>query len=152
MNGFVTKPVAFGSLASAMRQILGGDWREASAPPRPHKETIPVLDLIAASNDLGVSQAEIRHLVPNAMSEITLKLTLAEKGLRETILREVALQSHTLKSVAASIGAEATRRAALKLENAARREDVERSFERMVTLRTEVGKLEAAIKTLHSSL
>jgi signal transduction histidine kinase/CheY-like chemotaxis protein/HPt (histidine-containing phosphotransfer) domain-containing protein len=148
MDGFVSKPVGFGPLASAMRAILGGDWREGTGPGHPAKKTAPVLDLAAASAELGVSQAEIRHLIPNAMTEITLKLTLAEQGLRKTALREVALQSHTLKSVAASIGAEATRQASLKLENAARREDVERSFERMATLRQEVGRLEMAIKSL----
>ena len=148
MDGFVSKPVGFGSLASAMRQILGGDWREATGTARPVKENAPVLDLVAASSELGVSQAEIRHLIPNAMAEIALKLTLAEQGLRQTSLREVALQSHTLKSVAASIGAEATRQAALKLENASRREDVERSFERMTTLRREVDRLETAVKAL----
>ncbi len=148
MDGFVCKPTGFGEMATAMRQILGGDWREASAPLRPNQEGASVLDIVAASTQLGVSQAEVRHLIPNAMAEITLKLTLAEKGLRNTVLREVALQSHTLKSVAASIGAEATRQAALKLENASRREDIGRSFERMALLRNEVSRLEIAIKAL----
>lgn len=148
MDGFICKPTGFGEMATAMRQILGGEWREASAPISPKQESASVLDIVAASTKLGVSQAEIRHLIPNAMAEITLKLTLAEKGLRNTVLREVALQSHTLKSVAASIGAEATRQAALKLENASRRDDIGRSFERMALLRNEVGRLETAIKSL----
>ncbi len=148
MNGFVTKPVAFGDLGSAMRQILGGDWRDASGTSKPQKEGAVVLDLVHASTLLGVSQAEIRHLLPNALEEIVVKLGIAEKGVRSDTLREVALQSHTLKSVSASIGAEATRQAALKLENAARRDDGERCRERLGVLRMEVARLVAAVSAL----
>lgn len=147
MDGFVTKPVSFGELGSAMRQILGGDWREVHQDPRP-KEAAPVLDLVAASAHLGVSRAEIMHLVPNAMTEIRLKFELAEKATRTNTLREVALQTHTLKAVADSIGAEATRRAAVKLENAARREDAVLSMERIDLLTREVERLEIAVKAL----
>ena len=148
MNGFVTKPVGFGELGSAMRQILGGDWQESSGSSQPHQEGAQVLDLVHASTLLGVSRAEIRHLVPNAMAEISLKLGLTDRAVRSTTLREVALQTHTLKSVAASIGAEATRVAAIKLENAARREEVELCHERMTTLRNEVSRLETAVSAL----
>lgn len=148
MNGFVTKPVGFGELGSAMRHILGGDWRHASGEGPAPPEVAPVLDLVAASTHLGVSRAEVHHLVPHAMEEIGLKLGLADRAVRSNTLREVALQSHTLKSVAASIGAEATRQAALKLENAARREDLERCYERMAALRLQVERLEAAVARL----
>lgn len=148
MDGFVAKPVGFGELGAAMRQILGGDWRKPTAHSKGRQESVPVLDLIHASNHLGVSQTEIRHLVPNAMTEIVLKFELAEKGIHSGVLREVALQSHTLKSVAASIGAEATRRAAVKLENASRRDETELSKQRLADLRVEVARLEAAVKAL----
>jgi len=148
MNGFVTKPASFGDLGSAMRQILGGDWRESTGEPKPKIENAPVLDLIHASTSLGVSKAEIMHLLPNAMSEIGIKLGLTERAVRSNTLREVTLQTHTLKSVAASIGAEATRRAALKLENASRREEIELTHERLTSLRTEVARLETAVNAL----
>ena len=88
MNGFVTKPVGFGELGSAMRQILGGDWQESSGSSQPHQEGAQVLDLVHASTLLGVSRAEIRHLVPNAMAEISLKLGLTDRAVRSTTLRE----------------------------------------------------------------
>ena len=108
----------------------------------------PVLDLGLAAEALGVSRAEVRHLVPNAVAEIRIKLGLAERGVRAATLRETALQAHTLKSVAASIGAEAVRRASLRLENAARREDQERSRERLAALQAEVARLEEAATAL----
>jgi HPt (histidine-containing phosphotransfer) domain-containing protein len=156
MNGLVTKPVSYGELASAMRDILGGEWSGAAADIRATElrasesraAAPPVLDLGLAAEALGVSRAEVRHLVPNAVAEIRLKLGLAERGVRAATLRETALQAHTLKSVAASIGAEATRRASLRLENAARREDQERSRERLAALRAEVVRLEAAAVAL----
>jgi len=146
MDGFVAKPVGFGELGSAMRQILGGDWREPTSKPR--QEGPAVLDLVTAANHLGVTKTEINHLVPNAMSEIALKFELAERGVEKSVLREVALQSHTLKSVAASIGAEATRRAAVKLENASRRDDGPLSLQRLEELRIEMFRLQKAVKAL----
>ncbi|ADU61544.1 response regulator receiver [Pseudodesulfovibrio aespoeensis Aspo-2] len=160
MHGVVTKPVSYGDLAAAMRELLGsglaGDAEGVAvdpirgtggaAPGRVGDE--PVLDLDMAASLLGVSQAEIRRLLPNAMAEIGHKLGLAKGGVRTAVLRETALQAHTLKSVAASIGAERTRRAALRLENAARREDLERSRERVAELTAEVARLEAAVAAL----
>lgn len=148
MNEFVTKPVGFGELGSAMRQILGGDWQEGSAPQKTAPDAAPVLDVVAAASHLGVSRAEILHLIPNAMKEIDNKLKLAERAMETKTLREVALQAHTLKSVAASIGAETTRRAALKLENAARREEAELAGKRMAALRSQANRLENAVSAL----
>ncbi len=148
MDGFVTKPTGFGDLCAAMRALLGGDWHEATGKAKPKKKTVAVLDLAYACTNLGVSKAEIMHLLPNAMSEISLKLSLTKRAIQTNTLREVSLQTHTLKSVAASIGAEATRRAALKLENASRREESELCRERLETLRKEVSKLEIAVNAL----
>ena len=148
MNGFVTKPTGFGDLGAAMRTILGGDWREATSETKPKYEGAAILDLTYACTHLGVSRAEIMHLLPNAMSEISLKLGIIERAVQTNTLREVSLQTHTLKSVAASIGAEATRRSTLKLENASRREDPELCRKRLDTLRKEIAKLEAAVSEL----
>lgn len=148
MNDFVSKPVSFGDLGAAMRKILGGDWRETPGGPPTLNEPAPVLDIVAAAGHLGVSKAEIHHLIPNAMREIDNKLGLAERAMRTGTLREVALQTHTLKSVAASIGAEATRQAALKLENAARREELDLGKRRLTTLRDQVNRLENAVSAL----
>ncbi len=148
MNGFVTKPASFGDLGVAMREILGGDWHETPAPKPLTPESAPVLDLVFASTTLGISQAEVRHLIPNAMAERTLQIDLTERAIRTNTLREVAIQTHTLKSVAASIGAEATRRAAVRLENAARREESGLSQKRMIQLRHEMERLEIAVNAL----
>jgi len=148
MDGFVSKPVGFGELGAAMRQILGGDWRDVTARPEPRQEGAPVLDLVYASTHLGVSRAEILHLIPNAMTEIRVKLDLIRRAVQTNTLREVSLQTHTLKSVAASIGAEATRRASLKLENASRQQESDLCGERLATLENEIDRLETAINAL----
>lgn len=147
MDGFVAKPVGFGELGSAMRRILGGNW-SGTGQIKPKQESAPVLDIVHASNQLGVSQTEVKHLVPNAMSEITVKFDLAEKSLGKSVLREVVLQAHTLKSVAASIGAEATRRAAVRLENASRQDDAELSARRLAELNVEIARLQAAVRSM----
>lgn len=150
MNGFVTKPVGSGELGAAMRRILGGHWRSPDRPRDRHVAEVPVLDLVQAAGHLGVSRAEMNHLVPKAMEEIAVKFSLAEKGIQSGTLREVALQAHTLKSVSASIGAEATRRAAVKLENASRRDDAMLSAKRLGDLSVEIARLEAAVGALPS--
>jgi len=142
MNGFLTKPAGFGELAAALRHVVGGrcDGGRPASPAEP--EAAAVLDLNAAAETLGVSHAEVLRLLPHAMEEIGHKMALAQRGMENGLLREVALQAHTLKSIAATVGAEATRRAALRLENAARKEDSARSGERLDQLRGEVRRLE----------
>ncbi|QJB55770.1 ATP-binding protein [Pseudodesulfovibrio sp. zrk46] len=146
MDGFVAKPVGFGELGSAMRQLLGGSWNVAT--PDNDSKAPPVLDIAKAASQLGVTRSEVAYLLPKAVAEIAHKFELAENGLERSVLREVALQSHTLKSVAASIGAEATRRAAVKLENASRRDDGQLSVQRLEELRRELFHLQKAAKEL----
>ncbi|MDD3312073.1 ATP-binding protein [Pseudodesulfovibrio sp.] len=144
MDGFLTKPAGFGELAAALRLIVGGRCAGERPAPPPEPEAAAVLDMDAAARTLGVSRAEVLHLLPGAMAEIGHKLALAEQGMAGGLLREVTLQAHTLKSVAATVGAEATRQAAIRLENAARKEDSARSGERLDQLRREVRRLEEA--------
>jgi signal transduction histidine kinase/CheY-like chemotaxis protein len=146
MDGLVTKPVSFGEMAVSMRDILGGG--EVEEKPVTTQASLPVLDLDLAAVSLEVSRAEVRHLVPNAMVELRLKFGLAESGVRTGTVRETALQAHTIKSVAASIGAEPARRAALGLENAARREDLDLCAVRLEDLRQEMARLERAVAAL----
>ena len=148
MNGFLAKPAGFGDLAAALRAILGGEWTESEQSAQARSDAPSVLDMAAASATLGVPRAEVRRLLPHAMTEIGHKLSLAEQGMDRGELREVTLQAHTLKSVAATVGAEAARRAAMKLENAARREDPALSRERLDQLRTQVRLLQETVAEL----
>lgn len=148
MNGFVAKPAGMGDLAAAMRRVLGVELRGSSAVPRPVTEGPPVLNLDLAASALGVSKAEVRHMLPNALEEIALKTDLAERGVNSGTLRETTLQAHTLKSVTATIGAEAARQAAVKLENASRRNDISLANRRLVELKMEVTRLGEAAKAL----
>ncbi|CCH49001.1 ATP-binding protein [Pseudodesulfovibrio piezophilus] len=146
MNGFVTKPVGCGDLGATMQQVLGGDWQAPEEQKRHEVESTPVLDLEQAASMLDITSEEMEYLLPNAISEVSLKFELAEKGVQAGLLQEVALQAHTLKSVAASIGAEMTRRAAVRLENSARQGDHELSRKRLATLRVAIARLEVAVK------
>ncbi|QGY39216.1 response regulator [Pseudodesulfovibrio cashew] len=147
MNGFVTKPVGLGELGSALREVVGGG-SVPEAPPTVEPEEAPVLDPAMAAEALGVSFDDVGFLIPKALEEIRVKCRLAGQGVASGALRETALQAHTLKSVAGTIGAERVRRAAIRLENAARREDAELSVRRMDELKAEVDYMERAAEAL----
>lgn len=147
MNGFVTKPASLMDYASALRDVLGG--QQYITVPRPERgDVAPVLDLVQAASNLGISHEEIDHLIGPAMREVRQKAALIDQALAAEDAREVALQTHQLKSVVASIGAEATHRAVVKLENAARRKDVAQMQTRGARLRVEIVRLEKAVSSL----
>lgn len=78
-----------------------------------------VFDLVAASADMGLTPEEFAPLLPKAAAEIRLRLEGVRQGVADDDLRAVALNSHTVKSIGASLGAEAVRRAAFELERCA---------------------------------
>jgi hypothetical protein len=71
-----------------------------------------IFDPIAAGADLGLTPEEFAPLLPRAAVEIRLRLDAVRQGMAENDLEAVALNSHTMKSVAATLGAEAARQAA----------------------------------------
>ncbi|EGB15753.1 Hpt domain protein [Pseudodesulfovibrio mercurii] len=82
-----------------------------------------VFDPVAASADMGLTLEEFAPLLPKAATEIRLRLDAVRQGVADDDLRAVTLNSHTAKSIAATLGAEATRQAALDLELCARSGD-----------------------------
>jgi len=75
-----------------------------------------VFDAVAASADLGLTLEEFTPLLTKAAVEIRLRLDAIRLGMADNDLDAVALSCHTMKSVAATLGAEAARQAALELE------------------------------------
>ncbi|WP_319582443.1 Hpt domain-containing protein [uncultured Pseudodesulfovibrio sp.] len=93
-----------------------------------------VFDAAAASADLGLTLEEFAPLLTKAAVEIRLRLDAVKQGMAESDLDAVALNSHTMKSVAATLGAEAARQAAFDLERCAKTGDVARSHELLAEL------------------
>jgi HPt (histidine-containing phosphotransfer) domain-containing protein len=100
-----------------------------------------IFDPIAAGADLGLTPEEFAPLLPRAAVEIRLRLDAVRQGMAENDLEAVALNSHTMKSVAATLGAEAARQAALDLEHCAKNGDSARSPELFAALEFRADEL-----------
>ncbi|MCJ2165453.1 MULTISPECIES: Hpt domain-containing protein [unclassified Pseudodesulfovibrio] len=88
--------------------------------PGPSDEPDSVLpsgfDLDAACKAMELSREEMLLFLPEAATEIRIRIDAARKALLASALGAVTLNSHTIKSVAASLGVESVRLAAEVLE------------------------------------
>ncbi|XXJ18211.1 Hpt domain-containing protein [Desulfovibrio caledoniensis] len=100
-----------------------------------------VFDAVSASQDLGLTLEEFAPLLTKAAVEIRLRLDAVQQGVSGSDLSAVALNSHTMKSVAATLGAEAVRQAAYDLELCAKGGDRTRCSELLARLELRVGDL-----------
>lgn len=105
-------------------------------------------DADAARETMGLSGEEFALLAGRAVDEIGFRLEAVRQGVRESDLPSVALNSHTIKSVAASLGAEGARQAAETLELCARGGDGEGCPRLLSSMETETGWLLAVLGKL----
>ncbi|NDV20127.1 hypothetical protein GO013_11950 [Pseudodesulfovibrio sp. JC047] len=112
------------------------------------KTAYPILELDEICELLELSRDEIMLLAPRALEEIRHRFSAVKKGLQAEAWDDVILHAHTLKSVAASIGARATREVALSIESAAKRADAEACQELVKELDAAVDQLAIEITAL----
>jgi len=108
----------------------------------------PVLDLDGACEFLELSRTEIMALVPEAMREIAAQFDTARHTLSSFAYSDLGRAAHTIKSVAASIGAQETVEIALALERAAMKGDNTACPELFSVLETAVERLAGSIAEL----
>ncbi|BDQ38214.1 hypothetical protein SYK_25740 [Pseudodesulfovibrio nedwellii] len=108
----------------------------------------PVLELDEICEFLELTRNEIMMLVPKAVEEVEYRFDLIRKSVRSNDFNEIVLHSHTLKSVAASIGARATREVVSKLESVAKRGDTDMCVRLIGELEEEVSRLAAEVAAL----
>lgn len=109
---------------------------------------LPVLDMKGAAEFLELSRNEIMVLVPEAVIEIRARFGMIKDNLTDSDFDAAARNTHTLKSVANSVGAYATMKAAENLEMAARQRDGETCAARLPLLKDEFRRLIAVTDTL----
>ena len=105
----------------------------------------PVFDPVSASEAMGLTPEEFALLLPKASKEIKSRLGGIRQGLERGDLKALALNSHTLKSVAASLGAEETRNLARLLELCARGGDLKGCAGQLELLEREAAELLAEL-------
>ena len=95
----------------------------------------------AARRHMGVDADGFRRVFDCIWDEVSRRRSLLDAAYASGDLEGVALQAHTIKSSAASIGAEALSRAAAAVETAARQQTAE-------ALALAIGRFNAARDTL----
>ena len=121
---------------------MQGNFRQ-SGDPHPGGA---VFDAVSASADLGLTLEEFAPLLTRAAVEIRLRLDAVRQGMADNDMEAVALNSHTMKSVAATLGAEAARGAALELEKCAKGGEAARSPELFAALELRATELLAELE------
>jgi HPt (histidine-containing phosphotransfer) domain-containing protein len=111
-------------------------------------EPIPggaAFDAAAASAEIGLTLEEFAPLLTKAAVEIRLRLDAVRQGMADGDMEAVVLNSHTMKSVVATLGAEAARQAAFDLEVCAKKGDAERSRKLFAVLELRAAELLAEL-------
>ncbi|WP_319541197.1 Hpt domain-containing protein [uncultured Pseudodesulfovibrio sp.] len=112
------------------------------------ERTYPVLELDEICDLLELTRDEVMILAPRAMEEVEHRFDSIKEGIESGALEEVALHSHTLKSVAASIGARATRHVVGRLEVAAKSDDLDACIRLAAELEEEISRLAVEVAAL----
>ena len=148
MDDYLAKPVKPHELYAAIDRCLG---REVAGDPVPlpadaaRQET--TLDLAAATHDLG-DRDLVRTMAEMMVNEWDQHLARLHADLRERNAAQLALDAHTVKSLFAIFHAEAARRLALDIEQAAKAsegDDWDRCAELVALLACEMAELKPAM-------
>lgn len=113
-------------------------------------DSLPALDLDSACEFLELTYGEIMTLVPQALVEIRNKFELAGRALDTGDLPSAMRHAHTIKSVAASIGAKSTCLAAEAFEIRAKAQAADNCPQLLQSLGQETTRLAQAINSLFS--
>nr|WP_321260462.1 Hpt domain-containing protein [uncultured Pseudodesulfovibrio sp.] len=114
----------------------------------PIVRTYPALELDEICEFMELTRDEIMMLVPKAIEEVEYRLDLIRRSVETNALNDIVLHSHTLKSVAASIGARATREVVAALESVAKKGDTDMCVRLIAQLEEEVSRLAAEVAAL----
>jgi GAF domain-containing protein/CheY-like chemotaxis protein/HPt (histidine-containing phosphotransfer) domain-containing protein len=146
MNDYVAKPIRPQELIAAIartprrkRAVAAGD-AEAAGPP----VDASVLDRLAES--MGGDDAFVAELIDQFVTDSPALVAAARKGLEAGDADEVRRAAHTLKSNAATFGANELADRSRRLEAGAKAGDLEDGLERLEAIDEELGRVHAALR------
>jgi len=153
MDEFLTKPVDFYDLATVL-QRYGGDVSAleqqedlcdgefpASPPLQAREHELPVLDRKAALRRFGGDEELLAQYLPMFMNEAAERLQTLRQALQEQNQERLVIESHALKGLAGTAGAERCRQAAARFEDAARDRRVDLLHDRLQALEADFEEL-----------
>jgi len=152
MDDYISKPVKRAELARIIDKVISGRSATSGAVQEVHDQGSeaqpgkpPVLDMEAARKSQGLTPDEFAMLFSAARKELRLELDTLARAFEDGDAEQAGRSAHTMKTVAASIGAMALSHHARELEARAR------SAEAMPDASL-LGKLQADMETLEREL
>ena len=156
MNDYVAKPVSAQALADALERWLPRDIaatptkapaRRASAPPMAddREGKAPVFDRAAMMARLMDDEELARIVVDGFLEDAPRQIEALRDYLSVADAEGTLRQAHTIKGASATVGGEAMRAVALKMETAARAGDFDAVAARLPDLESELTRLREAM-------
>jgi signal transduction histidine kinase/DNA-binding response OmpR family regulator len=149
MDDLLAKPVTMSALASVIERYCTSRLVSPPAGPRTLLEPEgPVLDLKQGLVVVGSKPALLERVIDELMADAPRRVAAVEVAWAQGDLRTVEREAHTLKGAASNVGAERFRRAAARLETAARQGEPGEVKTELAALRAELEELRRAVSAV----
>ncbi len=151
MDGYVAKPVPANTLAEEIRRVISGKGQEMSrtkattpdAPGGPRAlEPIELAARVEGDRDL------LHDLIDIFRENCPKQLGALREAVASNDAKEIAAASHALKGMLANLAGRRASAAAARLEQSARRGELEKAREGLVGLGREIARLAAALEEM----
>ena len=147
MNDYLVKPVDFHGLGHLMARMFPSPELEEGPGPG-EGDDAPVLDRQGALSRLGGDEALLNEMHRLFLRELPAYQDRLRMAMESGDLKEIVLQAHTLKGTSATVGAEAARQSAFKLEQLGRAGQLEGLDQAWREMRAQLQRTEERLREI----
>ncbi len=140
MDDFLGKPMRLEALASALSKVRPERPAHPSAI-KPSRDALLDFETIATLRDLG----GLTEIAQEFLAEVPVRIAAISKALADKSINALKLESHTLKGASGVVGAISLAKAAAKIEDAARSQDLGAVSKLVKELENEAEKTRSAL-------
>ncbi|MEI6521288.1 MAG: response regulator, partial [bacterium] len=145
MDGYVSKPFTAASLVGALVELFGEELHDGEKKQKKPQNT-DVFDSAALLERMEGDMELSKKMAIRFLESAPELLTKIEDSLVIGDAEACAINAHTLKGAAATMGGHHAKQACLRLEMIVRTGDVQAGRELISIVRREVGELESALR------
>ena len=146
MNDYVAKPIRPGELVAAIRRTPSRRSSAAAGPADGARPAVDAAVLARLAESMGGDDAFVAELIEQFVTDSPALVEAARRGLEEGDADEVRRAAHTLKSNAATFGANELADRSSRLETDAKAGALDDGLERIQAIDDELGHVHAALR------
>jgi GAF domain-containing protein/DNA-binding response OmpR family regulator len=146
MNGYVAKPIRAQELIAAIARTPRGRGAAMTTQVEGSRPPVDAAVLARLAESMGGDDAFVAELIDQFVTDSPALVAAARKGLEADDADEVRRAAHTLKSNAATFGANELADRSSRLEAAAKTGDLEDGLARLEAVDEELGRVHAALR------